>query len=247
MGKIRIKEDEMKDLVKQAINEVVEEMGCAYLMESFYQGLNNFGKPISLNETNAQRLINRHTENGYAIISACRGADYFGFDKSIPNDRRQWNEVNNERTRELVRLVQENGFTYTPSFGGFNEDGERVYEKSVIVYPNKKNGERDFEGLFNFAIAMCKRYDQMSVLIKAPYDVPKYYTQDGNVDMEFSNDMKFNDIAQEYFTDLHKNTDTKISPNSKPTRFTFLECYIGAKPQGYSERVKRDYCGEKFV
>jgi hypothetical protein len=64
--------------------------------------------------------------------------------------------------------------------------------------------------------------------------------------MELNNDATFNDITQEYFTDLNKNTSNKIKSDSTPTRFTFTETYIPLKPQNYSEGVVRYYKGEQF-
>lgn len=205
----------------------------------------------SINETNVKRFLERHTSNGYVIISACRGSEYFNLDKTIPQQLNKLNQLNNQRTKELLKDINKKGFTYTPCFGGFIENKgleneQEVYEKSFIIYPYKKDKSYNFQELKDFAIEKCDKYDQESVLIKAPTEKPKCYDDNGDITMEMSNDVTFNDITQEYFTDLNKNTTNKIKPNSKPTRFTFTETYIPLSPQTYSEGVVRYYKGEQF-
>ena len=138
------------------------------------------------------------------------------------------------------------------SYGGFIEnkgtDKEtNVYERSVVVYAEKRDGTANPEELFNFAIEECNKFNQDSVLIKMPNDVPKYYKKNGDIDMTFPNDIKFNDLSQIYFTDLHKNTERKMKQGSKPTRFSFTESYIAPKPQCYSEGHIRYMRGERFL
>ena len=66
--------------------------------------------------------------------------------------------------------------------------------------------------------------------------------------MEFSGNTSFNDFSQEYFTDLHKNTDKYAKDNNrKPTRFSYVESYINPAPQCYSERHIRSLNGEIFL
>lgn len=194
-----------------------------------YESINNHSSLISLNEVKARTLIDKHSKNGYAIINACR-----------------------QRTRELIADVQSHGFSYTLSYGGFIENkGEEnetnVYEHSVIVYAEKRDGTINPEELFNFALEECNKFNQDSVLIKMPNDVPKYYKKDRSIDMVFPNDIKFNDLSQIYFTDLHKNTERKMKQGSKPTRFSFTESYIAPKPQCYSEGHIRYTKGERFL
>ena len=213
--------------------------------------INNNTHLRSINETNAKRFLERHTNSGYVIISACRGSRDFNLDVTIPQQLNKLRQINNQRTKELLNDINKKGFTYTPCFGGFIENKgleneQEVYEKSFIIYPYKKDKSFNFQELKDFAIEMCNKYDQDSVLIKAPTENPKCYDDNGDITMEMSNDVTFNDITQEYFTDLNKNTTNKIKPNSKPTRFTFTETYIPLKPQTYSEGVVRYYKGEQF-
>lgn len=207
---------------------------------------------VSINEVNAKSLIDRHTKDGYIIISPCRGYADFGLNPNT--DKEKLASINRKRVRELIELIRESGFSYTPVYGGFVENQgtdqeEIVYERSFVVYPLDRSGElQDFAELREFGIDMARRYNQDSVLVCEPNGTPAYVNQNGEIDFELSNNMAFNDVSQTYFTDLHKNTDKfKDMKDRKPTRFSFVECYVNPKPQCYSERYLRDISGEIFI
>lgn len=192
-----------------------------------YEGNGNESEIVPLSDVNVKQLIGRHSKNGYVMLNAyCR--------------------------RELLSDVQKLGYSYTLAYGGFIENQnsdkeENVYERSIIVYAEKRDGSAATpKERFDFAIAECKKFNQDSVLVKLPSKNPTYYKKDGSVDYEFSN-VTFNDVAQQYFTDLHKNTERKIKPGLRATRFSFTECYIAPKPQCYSESHIRTLKGEKFL
>lgn len=192
-----------------------------------YKGTGNESEIVPLSDANAKQLLERHSKNGYAMLNACCG-------------------------RELLSDVQKLGYSYTLAYGGFIENQnsdkeENVYERSIIVYAEKRDGSAATpKELFDFAIAECKKFNQDSVLVKLPNKNPTYYKKDGSIDYEFNN-VAFNDVAQQYFTDLHKNTERKIKPGLRATRFSFTECYIAPKPQCYSESHVRTLKGEKFL
>jgi hypothetical protein len=71
--------------------------------------------------------------------------------------------------------------------------------------------------------------------------------KNGNVDFELEGNISFNDASETYFTDLHKNTGGKMRKSSKPTRFSFTESYIGARPYCYSESHIKHLNGELFL
>lgn len=244
-----VSNSKLNQIVAESINKVLN--GNKPALSEVYVGTTNKSNIVSINETNAKRLLDRHTASGYAIISACRGRAEFNLGDS-PNDTRKLAEINQKRTRDLINDIQNNGFSYTLCYGGFvenlgSEDEENVYERSVIVYATKRDGTNDAEALRGFAIEECKRFNQDSVLICMPNEKPQYIKQDGSVDFGFSGNVAFNDIAQTYFKDLHKNTQGKIKSGSKPTRFSFTECYIAPKPQGLSESHTRSLKGEVFL
>lgn len=225
-----------------------------FLNECYNEKTSNKADLVSINEVNAKSMLDRHTADGYIIISPCRGGADFGLDETNPQDKQKLAEINNQRIKELVGILKQSDFSYTPTYGGFIENQgtpneESVYERSFVVYNHHKDGSvGNFEELRQFALDMAKKYNQDSVLIQAPNDNPKYITKDGELDWEFNGDVAFNDVQQKYFTDLHKNTHKggDISGN-KPTRFSFLESYINPRPQCYGERFRRDKNGEIFL
>ena len=242
-----------KNIVKESIS-LMERMGeviteCNFLKD-FSPNTNNKARLVPINETNAKRLLSRHTESGYVIISPCRG--FSDFNLNPETDREKLQAINNKRVKELYDSIIENGFSFTPSYGGFIEnqgtdDEETVYEKSFIIYPFDRNGKPvDFKRLYDFAIDAAQKYNQDSVLIANPGENPKYITQTGDVDMEFGGETTFNDATQAYFTDLHKNTH-KSGLKGKSTRFSFHETYINPAPQCLSEATVRGKRGEVFI
>jgi hypothetical protein len=153
----------------------------------------------------------------------------------------------------MIEDIKQTNYSYTPTYGGFienlgTEKETNVYERSFIIYNKDKRGNNlDFNDLYEFGLEMCRKYNQDSFLVQAPNDKPKYIKQDGSVDYEFSGGKVFNDLSQEYFTDLHKNTHKSGDvSNRKPTRFSFTEAYVNPKPQSYSERHVRWLNGEVF-
>lgn len=245
--------------IKNLLSECVDnfERGVAkrgnFLNECYSEKTNNKGDLVSLNEVNARSLIDRHTADDYVIISPCRGGDDFGLDPNDPRQREMLADINHKRVKEFVDILKRTDFSYTPTYGGFIENlgtpnEENVYERSFVVYNHHKDGSvGDFNELYQFALDMARKYNQDSVLIQAPNDKPKYVKQNGEVDFGFDGDIAFNDLSQEYFTDLHKNTHKTMGDDSSPTRFSFLESYINPAPQCYGERVSRARNGEIFL
>ena len=238
--------------------ELMERMGIIkdninYNFLSEIRGQTKNNAPIvPITEVNAKSLIDKHSKSGYVILSPCRG--YFDFNLNPNTDKEKLSSINNIRIRELIELIKESGFSYTPVYGGFienqgEENEENVYERSFIIYPYNKKGElMNFELLRDFAIEMGKRFNQDSVLIKEPNGNAKYVKQNGDIDFEFGDNIEFNDLTQTYFTDLHKNTN-KFKDMSKrtPTRFSFVESYINPAPQSLNESHSRWLNNEVFL
>ena len=245
--------------IKNLLSECVDnfERGVAkrgnFLNECYSEKTNNRADLVSLNEVNARSLIDRHTADGYVIISPCRGGADFGLDPNDPRQKEMLADINHKRVKEFVNILKQTDFSYTPVYGGFienkgKENEENVYERSFVVYNHHKDGSvGDFEELRQFALDMARKYNQDSVLIQEPNGKPQYVKQDGEVDFGFDGDIAFNDLSQEYFTDLHKNSHKTMGDDSRPTRFSFLESYINPAPQCYGERFRRDMNGEIFL
>lgn len=209
---------------------------------------------VSINELNAKSLISKHSGDGYIIISPCRGYADFGLDSTNPLSKGELSRINNERIRKFIEQIKDSGYSYTPAYGGFIEnkgepEEEQVYERSFIIYNRDKEGnKKDFNDLYEKGLEWCKEYNQDSILVKAPNEPPKYIKGDGSIDTQFNGDVLFNDFAQEYFTDLHKNTHKgKDDIGRTPTRFTYTETYINPAPQCLSEAHSRYLSGEVFI
>lgn len=238
----------------QEINMQVEGKQHKNFLNEYRPGTNNNANLVSINEVNAKTLLQRHGESGFIVISPCRGFADFNLNPNDKQSVQKLAEINNKRVKQMIEQIKQSGYSYTPVYGGFIEnigtDNEQnVYERSFVIYNNKKGGENgDVRNLLEFGKQLAKEYNQDSFLFKAPNEKPKYITKDGDVDMEFSGNTSFNDFSQEYFTDLHKNTDKYSNePNRKPTRFSYVESYINPAPQCYSERHVRSLNGEIFL
>ena len=238
---------------KQNIKETVHNVVTNFLNE-YRESTRNKGELVSINENNIKRIIATHSDNGYIVVSPCRGGNDFGIKpESSQQESDKLAHINKDRVKSMISDIKQSGFSYTPTYGGFIEnlgtdDETTVYERSFIVYNKDKMGNnKDFSELFNFGLSMCRKYNQDSFLVQAPGENPKYVKQDGTVDFEFNGGKVFNDISQPYFTDLHKNTDKHGDISiRKPTRFSFTEAYVNPKPQCYSERHTRWANGEVF-
>ena len=153
-------------------------------------------KEIIFEGNNLTRFIGTHIKKGFAIVSACRGE--------------KTEQENNIRTNELKALIKNAGFSFKEVAGGFIENKgtsneKEVHEKSFVIYNFKQGGKEANKGeLLRFAMQMCKRYNQDSILYREKGDKPRYYTKNGKVDSTFKNKFIFNDKQQEYFTDLKK-------------------------------------------
>ena len=193
--------------INKLLSECVDnfERGVAkrgnFLNECYSENTSNKGDLVSLNEVNARSLIDRHSADGYVIISPCRGGEDFGLDPNDPRQREMLADINHKRVKEFVDILKRTDFSYTPTYGGFIENQgtpneENVYERSFVVYNHHKDGSvGDFNELYQFALDMARKYNQDSVLIQAPNGKPQYVKQNGEVDFGFDGDIAFNYLS----------------------------------------------------
>ncbi len=145
-------------------------------------------------DTSLYKLLTVHSNKGYVIVSACRG------DKTMAE--------NNANTKRLQEDISNSGWSYKIVRGGFVEnkgtDEEReVTEDSFVVF-NYKRGDKqsDIDALETFAIEMCGKYNQDSVLVVRPDANPMYVTSSGDIDFELSGNVSIEQNIGEYFTRL---------------------------------------------
>jgi hypothetical protein len=210
---------------------------------------------VILNEISVQRLLGKHSNNGYIIISASRGIKNEWSEQEKQEQRR----LNNENYQKLLSSIKDSGFSFIPVYGGFVEnlgekDERQVYEKSFIVLNFDRNGnEMDFNELYKKGLEWANEYNQDSFLSKSPDSTPEYVDREGNVEMKFGGDLKINDLTQQYFTDFVKSkqlgqqTNTKGDPMSREHRITFEGVFINPGPATLNERIVRDHLNELFL
>ena len=162
------------------------------VMNRYYNIPTNQNKPVRIDETTLDRILKKHGKNGLINISANRS--------DMPQ------EDNIVNTKSLISDLKNSGYSYLTTYGGYRgKDGvEDDYEPSFIVFNYTTNGEkRDFEELRRFAIHLCGKYNQDSVLIKAPNVNPIYVDRNGQKVNKTESDIVWkNDPKQEYFTSL---------------------------------------------
>lgn len=235
----------MKKLVN-CINEIID--GPVYTPYVY-----EYNKLDRLDEANLHQLLDKHSKNGYIIISPCRNGKDFGLDITDPKDLKKLQEINNKRVKEFIGIIKKSNWSYMPVYGGFIENKGKenetvVYEKSFMIFNyDKKGTPGDLNELFDFGVEMSQKFNQDSFLYYEPNKKPAYYTKTGELVFDVGNKTKFNDFAEEYFTDLHKNTQNYKGDAGKATRFTFTECYVNPKPYCVNERLMRDKAGEIFL
>lgn len=215
---------------------------------------------VELTEASLAHITGKK-EDGYFIISACRG-DWSDYEvsklggreseefKSLPADEqkrmldnRYWNNV---RTDELASDLRSLKYGYVPVYGGFKEksdanpEGEDVFERSFFVpYQLKdKDSNEGFQKMANDIIALGKKYRQESVAICPPGDAPYFYvtTQYGNGDPVGT--------KQQYFGPDYKINDlTKEYFTSLNKVNSFDRGFDKANPHRYSfESTDRSVC-----
>lgn len=167
------------------------------VMKRFYGIKSNGNKPVLLEKVTLDRIIYKHGADGLINISANRS--------DMPKER------NDEKTKELISDLQKSGYSYLPTYGGYRspEGIEDEYEPSFVVFNHKTDGKiGDFEKLRDFAIFLCGKYEQDSVLIKAPKNPPIYVDKDGEkVNKKESDTVLKNDPTQPYFTSMKSKED----------------------------------------
>jgi len=196
---------------------------------------------IYVNEVTLNRILSKHFNDGFIIITADRS------EITDANER-------NVRYKNLKSDIASAGYPYIPVFGGYKETDPNTgamydapsFERGLLI-PNHKalsNQTRDDDGsgLINLGKKLASKYDQESFLYKPMGEGNESYWIDrnGNTVAEF-NGLTVNDISKEFFTKLFHSKN----PNKADRRFTLLpEIYLSKPPSNASEAYQR--FGEQF-
>lgn len=161
-------ETKYKDMKNKSL-DLMKRMGMINennFLKEYYPNTFNNAQKCAITEANAKNLIDKHSKDGYIIISPCRGYDDFNLDSNNPNDKQKLAEINKKRIREFIDILKKTNFSYTPVYGGFIENKgedteEQVYERSFIVYVQDRAGKvNPIDNLYNFGIEMCNKFNQ---------------------------------------------------------------------------------------
>lgn len=174
---------------------------------SIYCGITSNGcKPMLLEKITINRILAKHGNNGFIVISANRA------DK--PHDE------NVKNTKELRNRIAKQGYSYLPVYGGYRntQTGEEAdYEPSFLVFNYNENGEsRDMKKLVELTKLWCGDYEQDCAYVKLPDKDPVYIDRNGKITNKRESDkVAINDPTKEFFTSL---TDKHPLPGEKPVR-----------------------------
>lgn len=200
--------------------------------------------PVLVEKITIDRLMRKHGDNGFVIISANRS------DK--PEER------NTAATQALIQDLMDSRFSYLPTYGGYHDknrsDVKDEFEPSFIVFNYSQDGTpMNWSLLHRFALDMCGKYEQASVYIQPPGKEPEYQDEDGNkVNSTSSRDYIKNDLDQEFFTSM--SSPEEISRHGKTQkvgrRFTSdiqFESKVYVNPMPSSIAARRMRKGEIMV
>lgn len=190
------------------------------------------------NETTINRLLNKHTDSGYVMVSACRN-DWVPHAEGDATGEKKNQEMNNRKTEELKQDIYDSGFQYIPVRGGFIEQSTGIpkEEDSFIIVNYKRRTNRpeaSMNELTEIAVDLCGKYNQDSVLVVEPGKNPTYYRRDGSIDFEFNGSLTVRDNAQQFYTRL-----------GKGRKFTFIEAL--EQPHTMNGAISRTCKGEIVV
>ena len=192
-----------------------------------------------------------------ALNRIIRSMDNFSY-VIISSDRHELlKEENLKRFSKLKKIVKNADFGYIPVKGGYLEDGTiPVIENFIIIFNiGRDRNVHSSEELFDLGLKLCKydliqqdikgnfigddpadveSFGQDSFLFKDENSPPTYYDKNGNKVSELSNNLKFNNKLEKYFTSLVKGDK----------RFTFKEVFIPRYPMSNSGFIVRYLQGE---
>ena len=209
---------------------------------------------VKITETSLNR-INYHLKNSnFIVISA-----FTPFTN---------NSENLKRTEKLKDEIRKRKLSYIPVYGGYKmkDTGEMSYETSFIVldsppntipekkqvtaeelrkigleliqYPDGQTSEGFEENAEKIDV---NQFGQEAFLFKE-IDKPAYFVYQDNSESLAGNAVKFNDVAQEYFTGINKrNYGTKSDKF-----FSLAESYMNRPARTIMEGMGRSWCGEVF-
>lgn len=163
------------------------------VLSRFYGFPTNKCQPMLVEKITIDRIVNKYGNNGIIYISAWR-----------TNKDKKTNERN---TQELIKDIKQSRFLYLPVYGEYRDRSkgeDSDFEPSFMIFNCNKNGEtQDWDKLKKWGIELCKKYEQSSVLVKAPFESSVWLDENGDkVSKKKTNIVFKNDPNKPYYTSL---------------------------------------------
>ena len=191
---VKLNENQLCNVIKNVMEEMVTEQK-KFIEKHYdpknanedvmkrYWNIDNQSAPVLIEKITIDRLMQKHGNNGFVIISANRS------DK--PEER------NVKATQNLIQDLKNSNFAYLPTYGGYHgtDNVMDVFEPNFTVFNYSQNGNpTNWEDLHKFALDMCAKYEQDSVYINEPGKAPEYQNANGKtqkIGRRFTSDIQF--------------------------------------------------------
>ena len=236
VNSLGLTQDDADELVEQAyvvLSDMVKSQS-AQIKEAFRIKGQAY---TALNEMTNTRLLTKHLEDGFAVLTAFRVNDYEIVDgKYINKTNPRSLEQNRKDNEELRSELNRHHLNWIPVVGGYIEDGVEIsedaaieigLEESTLVFMYDFEEKRKLEGVeidefCDFIMKLGYKYNQDSVLIKKPDEkVGQYYITSPDEtlddvrfqkaqDISFSK-MDYASIFDRYFTCIAKDIDAYLN------------------------------------
>lgn len=195
----------------------------------------SFSSFVALREMAARkqlsRIVTQASDPGrfVAILSAARGY-------MTPDQVRDATE----RLKADLDGLKAHGFGYTPTTGGYPENGQDVKEPSFLVsHPGA--GLPDDETLVHMFVGLAKKYDQAGVVIKLPGSTEAHEYTTGEHFLGGGTRVPYRDpvLAKkpEYYTRPRFRGTSKKSTASNRDGMTYSADYDNPEPNPYEGKA----------
>ena len=133
----------------------------------------------------------QHSKNGFFIISAWR-------------DKSDYEKQNVANSLQLEKDIRSYGLGFNSSLGGADEFGKQIFSEVSYVVPYRETMTE--EKFLEIALALCKKYDQNSVMVSLPNlkgGTPFWLDKDANIQGTFGKDLHVRN-GEQYYTKFKK-------------------------------------------
>jgi hypothetical protein len=237
-GEMKREEHNVMPLSESSINQLLDHGKTGMVMIS--------GERSAIDSENPKLSLRPDFEK---YLDSIGGYDAIDSDALYDEEQNWLKRRNAKADKVLLKYIQDAGYSYSKTYGEYK--GE--YEPSYIVYNYKKGDDNpgDFYDLEQFAIAMCKKFKQESVLVKRPNDPPIFLDGDGNyVEMWMDGGIKINRPEEDFKTYPKRRRSGPFVTFTEERRtrdYAFENMYTPLRPASYNENMRRRKSGEYIL